>query len=60
MEPYGAGEGDGEVSRKRWPLTAAPGSAGETGAEVLFLALPLASCVTLGKLLDVSVVNFLS
>ena len=48
------------MSRNRWPLTAAPGSAGETEAEVLFLALPLASCVTLGKLLDVSVVNFLS
>lgn len=36
-----------------------PGSAMEIEAEVLFLALPLASCVTLGKLLDVSVVNFL-
>lgn len=29
-------------------------------AEVLFLALPLAGCVILGKLLDVSVANFLS
>lgn len=38
-----------------------PGSAGEMElAEVLFLALPLMAIVTLGKLLDVSVVNFLS
>ena len=48
------------MSGDRWPLTAAPGSAGELGAEVLFLALPLVNRVTLGKLLDVSVVNFLS
>lgn len=37
-----------------------PDSAVEMGAEVLFLALPLAGCVILGKLLDVSVANFLS
>ena len=54
----GSGQEQMVISSSPWPNN--PHSAREMGAEVSSLALPLASCVTLGKLLDVSVVNFLS